>query len=417
MTTSKNNVNALVLHVLRKEEKIKYATEMKDDLIAALERFVEDDAAFKALTSSQATVPARLDARTLKGYVIKDQDNSETINLKEAMVDMLVMCATLPDSKVLGTDMFCQPTHRLGLKGKFDEMVLALQVQEGKKFHATMMDIMEQYKDRLSVILDQEEDMFKNAEVDDLEVAMENIATEALQAEWESNHSMIASAEATANSAMDRHDRMAIRLALVEKTKRDGTEDVYTDDNVEEMIESKTLPVTAKEIAKQDRMILQKNNATYFRRKLEDKAILLRELSFKAEQMQMGRVAMDYSFVAMVMRLANRTKAWAEAQARKQLPNRTMAAPYSKRAVLALFNEAAHTLHALGVFKAVYPMREWNDTTKKFDGEEYTFFKKATASDMVSVKTGQNWADDLRIGFYETNDGNARTPVRNGSGE
>jgi hypothetical protein len=416
--SSNHNINALELYTLRMQEKIKYAGEMKMDLIATLDRAITDDMMFKDMTAREAILPTRIPTALAKGYVMPQNgaevDMTETHDIKDDITDLLVMCAILPDSKVLGNDMWCRPTDRLGLKGQFDEKVLELQLMSGSKeaFRATMQDIIEEYKDRLQVIFDKEDDLYKNAEIDDLDVAMDKIALEAMETEYQAHASMMGQIQHTADEAINRHERMALRIVM-QKT----SEEPITDDMVQAAIDNGLSNDLIKMAMKEERIILQKNNATYFRRKLEDKATLLRDLSFKAERMQMGKVPADWAFIAMVTRLANRTKVWCEAQVRKQLPNRAMAAPYSKRAVNALFNEAIDTLVALGVFKQAYHMREWNNTTRKYDGEICSFFTKRTAQDMVHVKTGENWADELRTCYYESEDGNSRTPVRSGSGE
>lgn len=411
--SSAHIINALDLYTLRMQEKIKYAGEMKQDLIASLDRTLMDDMEFKAMTAREAILPTRIPTKYAKSYIPMEVDMTETKDIKEDIIDLLVMCAILPDSKVLGTDMFCRPTDRNGLKGQFDEKCLELQLLSGSKeaFRATMQDIIEEYKDRLQVIFDKEDDLYKNAEVDDLDVAMDKIALEAMETEYQSHATMIGQTQHTADEAMNRHERMAMRLALVDFYKKTGQDIQVTDDSIQAIIDGhEKLPCSMGDVYKQDKMILQKNNASYFRRKLEDKATLLRDLSFKAEQMQVGKIPADWAFIAMVTRLANKTKGWCEQKVKQPKP-------YSKRAINALFNEAVDTLVALGVFKQAYHMREWNNSTRKYDGEICSFFTKRTAEDMVHVKTGENWADELRSCFYESDDGNTRTPVRSGSGE
>lgn len=390
-------------------------TPIGPEIRAGAVRLLEDNMLFKEATMEDRKSPARLPQYVIKNYKPKEVDNTETRDLKEEIVTLLVMCAILPDSKVLGRDMFTKSDRpaattrhgeiqypRKGMRSQFDKLVEELQKTAGKGYKSVMADIMDEYKDRLQDILDKDDDLYKNAEVDDLESRFQKVDEERLDWEFQSHQAEQASAWTTADESMLRHERMATRLALAAWATKNKEEKLFTDSEVEEMRENNTLPVSKKEILFQDRLILQKNNAAYFRRRLEEKAILLRELSFKAEQMQNKKIQSDWEFISMVTRVANRTKQWAE----KRLQNPK---PYSKRAVNALWNEAVSTLHALGIFRDLYLKYEYNSDIP------CSFFLKKTAEDMVNVRSGENWADELRTLFYESDDGTGRTPVR-GSG-
>lgn len=323
---------------------------------------------------------------------------------KDAMVGLLVSCAILPDSKVLGVDMFGQPTGKMGLKGLFEERRAEIMKQLGKKLFLDFMSmVMEEYNDKIQDYLDFENDLHKNEEVDDLAGTFEKYDAERLQFEFNQHISYISSVYGVADEALKRHKRMVMRLAVMEKLKNEGMEDkleLVNDALIERLLnkegdfdeELKIFIVDPKILAKKETEILRKDQAAHWRERLEDKAILLRDLCFRAEEMQRGRLPMDDHFVQLVIKLANKTKVWCEGRQGRERP-------YSKRAINALYNEAVHTLVALGKFKTAFVRKEYNSE------EECSFFMKPTRQDMVEVKSAQNWADELRTIVYEVDDG------------
>lgn len=327
---------------------------------------------------------------------------------KETLVQLLLSCAILPDSKVLGHDMFGRKTRKSGLKGLFNSMHMELLEQLGAETTKNfLMEVMEEYNDKLKVYLDREEDLFKNEEVDNLVEPSEAARFELESETHFTNEWMVMG---RANDVQDRHDRMVYRLAVVDLLKETKQTDLIqhiNDELVERLMNGEhkidkrlaAFVISKKELARKESEILRKDQAAYFRKVLENKAIMLREFSYKAEQMQAGRMKMDQEFINMVIKLANRTKVWVEARDKRPKP-------YSKRALNALWNEACYTLHALGIFRAIYPRLEYKST------DHCSFFMKSTAEDMVEVKSGLDWADDLRALFYETDDGCYHAPVR-----
>lgn len=222
--------------------------------------------------------------------------------------------------------------------------------------------------------------------IDDPDAALTMNEIEGKDLEFKGHIQGVAAAYAAADRAQQGFENQALRAAL--RLSRN-------DDLTPELIQS----VDLKNLRKEEQIINAQTNASYFRKKLEERAFYLREFSYKAEQMQVGRLTMDAEFVQMVINLANKTKVWCEGRFNR-------AKPYSKRAVAALYNEAIHTLVALGKFRVAFTKKEWNSE------EECSFFTKATQEDMVEVKSGSDWADELRSCYYETEDGCARTPVR-----
>ena len=153
----------------------------------------------------------------------------------------------------------------------------------------------------------------------------------------------------------------------------------------EEVTEEAVANVSVDLLRKEERVINRKEQAAYFRQKLEDKAIFLREMSYRAER------STDQEFVDLVKKIANQTKKWCEGRQNRERP-------YSKSAVNALYNEAVHTLVALGVFRVAFTKKEFGT------GEECSFFSKPTRAGMVEVKNGaDDWA--LAAHFYEVEDG------------
>lgn len=349
---------------------------------------------------------------TMKTINLISMNKGETMTMDEVkteLVNLLVNCAILPDSKVLGNDMFCRPTLRSGLKGLFDQQTTELKEALGTvEFKSLMDEVMENYKERLQDIFDHEDGLHTNEEVDNAWNGLNGPVD--MDAEFNSVMGSAAQVMGVADESQKRHDRMVMRLAIIDKLNRTGNEEMIekvNDSLVDRIInnegefdtELKPFLVSKDYLFRKEREIMQKDQASFFRKKLEDKAQLLRELSYKAEQMQMGKKPMDKEFVQMVINLSNKTKVWCEGRFNRPKP-------YSKRAVNALYNEALHTLVALGVFRVAFTKKEFNSDV------ECSFFLKKTREDMVDVKSGSNWADELRTCFYESEDGTGRTPVR-----
>jgi hypothetical protein len=83
---------------------------------------------------------------------------------------------------------------------------------------------------------------------------------------------------------------------------------------------------------------------------------------------------------------------------------------YSYRAMCALYNEALDVLVTLGVYKAP------KYRIDKLTNEPASFFLKKTQEEMVEVKSGLDWADELRSCYYESDDGTGRRAIV-GSGD
>jgi hypothetical protein len=329
--------------------------------------------------------------------------------VKAELINLLFNCAILPDSKVLGNDMFGRPTMRLGLKGLFDDQTKQLHEVLGTvEFKSMMDDVMDSYKEKLQSYFDHEDGLHTNEEVDNAWNGLNSPID--MDAEFNSVMGSLAQVMSAADESQKRHDRMVMRLAIVDKLKKTGNEDMIeqVNDSLVDRImnnegefdsELKPFLVSKDYLFRKEREIMQKDQASFFRKKLEDKAIMLRDFSFKAEEMQRGKLPMDGEFVQLVIKMANKTKVWCEGRFNRPKP-------YSKRAVNALYNEALHTLVALGVFRVAFTKKEFNSD------QECSFFFKKTREDMVDVKSGSNWTDELRTAYYETEDGCSRTSVR-----
>jgi hypothetical protein len=357
-------------------------------------------------------VEGKLEESTMNTVILNTMNNGKAMTLDEvkiSLVDLLISCAILPDSKVIGTDMFGRPTERRGLRGVFVEQTQELkQVLGLETFRGIMEEVMEAYQDKLQEVFDHEDGLHTNEEVDN---AWNGIfGPPDLDAEFNSVMGSFAQVMSAADESQKRHDRMVMRLAIIDKLKKTGNEDMIeqvNDSLVERIInnegefdsELKPFLVSKNSLFRKEREVMQKDHASHFRKKLEDKAILLRELSYKAEQMQVGNSLLDEGFVQMVIRLAYKTKTWCEGRFNRPKP-------YSKRAVFALYNEALHVLVAMNEYRVAYTKKEYNSH------EECSFFLKTTREDMVNVKDGGDWADELRTCYYESDDGTSRTPIR-----
>jgi hypothetical protein len=319
--------------------------------------------------------------------------------------------------------MFMQPTANAGLKGIYDQQVEKVKEHlKGEELKTFMEGVKEDYLDKVQEILDNEDGLKTNEEVDDLAMRFhiiettqrgdgeEGDAADENDQGWEfkdAREEYVIPA-AVSNEAMARHMRMVMRLAMVDKARAHNMDpSEITDSVIDAYVEDPTqvdssLKVSKVDILRKEQEVLSKNNAAHFRRVLENKAHTLRGFSYRAEQMQAGRIAMDTEYVNMVIKMANKFKVWTTARTAKGVSS----APYSKRSLNALYNEAIHTLVALGQLKEAFVRKEYNSE------EECSFFMHATAEGMVEVKSGSDWAEDLRVLYYEVDDGTGRTSVR-----
>ena len=344
-------------------------------------------------------------------------NNIDTTEIKAELRNLMVLMYILPDTKVEGLDMFRQETGRGGMR----ELLNKRMQEVSKLFPALVIEAQEEADDEIVRLMETEDGLHQSEEVDDLELRYTKVEAEKMDWEFNSARSVVAGIWSVADEAQKRHERMATRLALVDKLVREGKEtESITDSIVERVIageaafdvELKDFSIDKALVIKKEREIALKNNASYFRKILEDKAVLLRDFSYKAERMQAGKIEMDAAFVALVIKLANKTKDWCDK--RMKMPRTKMVnglevkvnPTYSWRAVAALYNEALDTLVALGVFKQAFYKTEFNSTVP------CSFFLKKTAEDMVEVKSGQDWAEELRSMYYEVDDGTSRTSVR-----
>ncbi len=343
---------------------------------------------------------------------------------KAALINTLLQCYLQPESKVQGQDMF----GRVNLDGKslkkqFNFLEFLAKKTLGESQMAQLREeVMTAYQDKLQHLMDRDEDLFKNQEIDDLNYQEEwnrfelFFLTENEEAApdtaWASKKQEELSTLAVAEEAQARHDRMVARLAIMENInkmelspeERSNLMAKVSDTLVERLMAGegewdeslKPFTYTKEDVQKQERSILRKSQAAYFRRKLEEKAKFLRELNHRVNQ-EPKNVALR----ELCLKLANKTKVWVELKDKNPKP-------YSKRALNALWNEAVEVLHDLGKFKQVFLRKEYQSETP------CSFFMKETAEDMVEMKDGLHWAEEVRSLFYEMDDGCSRTPVRGG---
>jgi hypothetical protein len=191
--------------------------------------------------------------------------------------------------------------------------------------------------------------------------------------------------------------------------------------------ELQAFAVSRKQYLTKEHEILTKDRAAHFKDRLERVALLLRSMSIRAEEVMASpgfkpvyaskKQNLRIDFVGQVINLANKWMTQCKKQlalAEYQMVPRKVCnkvAPvkvyrrFSVTSLMALYNECASILHCLGVFKDYYP--------KTMKGFEPSFFLNPTRKGMVEVKSGADWSDELRILFYEVEDGTAHTPVRN----
>jgi hypothetical protein len=345
--------------------------------------------------------------------------------LKTALIDVTFNCEILPQSKVTGQDFRCNPAPEdgnKGLQGLLDKFTQEAQLRWGTEAQTVFAQVDAAVEEKVQQWLDEEEGLNTNREVDDLEWQQEEIFATKYgngdkdEAGWEREFytSHIASVWASADAAQARHDRMVTRLAILdEMAPGDERRAQISDDFVELVLDDssedlKALLPSKKSILKKEREVLMKDNASYFRIQLEEKAFFLRALSFKAEDMQgcayRGEPGYDGEFVRLVCKLARRTELWAKAKAEAMSSGRKV---WSKRALYALYNEAVHVQVALGVYKTGFFKKEYNSE------DECSFFIRKTREGMVEVKSGLDWAEELRTGYYEASDGNRQ--IRHGN--
>lgn len=303
--------------------------------------------------------------------------------LKSEMVELRVMMDILPESKVNNTDMFGRKwNEKGGMPSVYQIKLNQLTKLVGKNLAIHLEEIQAEYDDRIQSYLDNEAELHVNEEVDDVNSMFVKSQQERFDESFVGLDGMLAAhvseisgTWATASAAQERHDRMVKRLTAA-RLKMGN----MTDDEVEAL----EIQMDKKELAKTERMILRKEQAVFFRRKLEEKAVLLRELSYKAERSN------DKLFIAAVVKLATKTKEWAAARSAKGVNSK----PYSKSALFALFNEAVYTLHALGMFKDMFLKTEFESDIP------CSFFIKKVQEGMVEVKSGLNWADEIAVSYY-----------------
>lgn len=351
--------------------------------------------------------------------------------MKEELVSLLMACAILPESKVTGKDMFGDQTARGGLKAVYEDKLMEFKWAGATK--QDMEDVLTEYHERLQKHLDHEEELDKNEDVDNLSLRFEKQEMEKFDAEYLSDQEDWRKVAAVTEEAQSRHERMVMRLAIVEKLRKAGDQQrlaQVNDDLAQRIIDGeqdfdeslKPFAVDKTAFLLKEKEVLRKNQAAYFKMKLEERANLLRSMVERAERLKGARGRDNQQFVEMVKGLANKTKVFAER--RLQMLNnsnlerkgdkRAVASmknmargPYSRTALCALYNQAVLSLYILGVFSDIYP--------KTVNGVALWFFIKPTQQGMVGVKSGSDWAEDIRSLYYESDDGNRRVPVR-GSG-
>jgi len=308
--------------------------------------------------------------------------------------------------------MFLQETGRGGLKVLVQE-----KLREFKEAGATQADfeeVMGEYNDKLQKFLDHEDELDKNADVDDLASRFEQFEKEAADFEHHVQKQALSHIMHTADESQARHMRQIVRMTIVRKIKDEAAENMnellaqVNDDLAQRILDKeytfdetlKPFVVKKSEVLKMEKEVLRKNNASYFKAKLEEKAMLLRSMTNRAEGLMHNKGRDSQEFVAMVIAMANKTKRWSEA--RMKMPK-----PYSITSLMAVYNQACLSLYILGVFSDIFP--------KTIKGIAPWFIVKPTHQGMVEVKQGSDWSEDLRTLYYEVDDGNRRTPVR-GSG-
>lgn len=340
-------------------------------------------------------------------------------DMKEDLVGLLMACAVLPMSKVEGRDLWCQKVEgRSGLKGAFEK-----QLQELKDAGATLADIeevFERYRERLQKHLAHEDELDKNAEVDDLAARFEE--AELNQADYEYRNMVWENTNISgvADEAQKRHERMVVRIAIVRKIQAEKPENMdellaqINDDLAERILNKeqkfdtalKPFVITKQQFRAAEVEVLRKNQASHFKSILEKKACVLRTMSKRAQILKKTSTTRESrEYVTQVIKHCNHMMRRMETLLKmKGQENKKKPMAYSMTSLMALWNEAARALFELGVFKVLYP--------KKMKGVAPFFDEKPTGKGMVEMKTGADWADEIRNLYYETDDGTGRTPVR-----
>lgn len=321
------------------------------------------------------------------------------------LVKLNVMVYRLPISKVEGKDMFGRKTKQGGFQAVLNAVEHEAQEALPPNVYNHLLECVQNtVEDLIQKIQDQEEGLFINEQVDNPIVNYAELEAQEADDVMNLQRQAEAMTMSVADEAQTRHDRMVYRLAIVDKLKAEGkgalaseVNDSLVDRllNAEQAFDESLLPfvVEQKDLLRKEKEILTKNQAAYKRSKLERKAHQLRELCHMAEHGSQEEVK-------LAIKMANKVKLWCE---QKQ--------PYSKRSVDALYNEAIHTLVALGKFKVALVRREWNTRDRAFTGEECSFFLKKTAEEMVEVKTGLDWNEEVATLFYEQGNGNTVNTV------
>lgn len=349
---------------------------------------------------------------------------------------MVTMQAILPESKVNGTDMFGR--KRPGKKGMAD--MLEKELKALAPDEKTWDMIQGLVDDKIQVILDEEDDLHRNQEVDDVQFRfieaevtargdgdIQNIrgAEDLGEQGWEYKgaRAEVARVYGVASDAVDRNNRLAFRLAIVAKlNSKEETKPLVaevSDALVEQLMEAmknklvteelKPFVVDKKMVMQQMRIINMKDHASYFRTYLEKKAEVMRTQSIICEDMMKGKLPMDRDYISGTIDSVKRVQQWCYRYFNGGKELKSMRR-YSYRSICALYNECVDILHVLGVYSTT------NYRMDKDSKEPYSFFYKKTREDMVQVKSGLHWAEELRTMVYETDDGTGRTAVR-GSGD
>jgi len=374
---------------------------------------------------------------------MQNKNNALVMDIINLMVQVE---AILPEAKVKGTDMFGRKQNdKPSMMDLLNKKIEELKELDDKHFTETWDLIQGMVDDKVQEVLDSENDLHRNEEVDDVqfryvsaEMTQRGLGEEDYENptkpndqgwEYKGARAEVARIYGVADDAVLRYKRMAVRLAIVAKLESNmetkALVDQVNDSLVEELmtmkaskmklpVEMEAFDVSEAEIKTQEKIINSKDQASFFRLDLEKKAEILRTMCIKAEELMRAYPNMDsrtfkYSYIQTTINVAEKLKKWCERYFNGGKQMRSMRR-YSYRAICALYNECLDTLVALGVYKDAFYR------TDKATKEVYSFFMKKTRENMVQVKSGLNWADELRTGFYEADDGTGRTAVR-GSGD
>lgn len=416
----------------------------------------------------------------------------------ETLGDLLFYMEILPRAKVEGEDCIPRPASTREITGPGPSRAhknsgtrarfLEIAFEAGKVWGHELLErliesIQTDVDDRLAEVVTEDEGQNINREVDDVAGFLaDQISLQAHDEEFNSCYAAAAQVWGVADAALQRHRRMAMRIAATKLSKEAEGSDLISDDLAQRLLDGESqinsdlahLLPSKDDLLKEEIIALRKDQNSFFRQQLEERAAILRGMGQRAESMlnpsllkktrdikivlrkqgiwckymvtvtQMNRIAFDADYIRMVERHARKILDWSvmrihrreDARAEKKAdlrPGQTLEhlpsfeeGMFSGSALNAIYNEALNVLVALGSFEVDgWCARSLERDRRGGTYYQYWYFKKEyksqdlcsftsrpTRKGMVEYKSGLDWAAQLRLEMYD-DEGTRKVSVTN----